>query len=127
MNEVRSGRSPWPRRLTIAALVLVVLVVVGCVAVAWSIAGRVAASFAVPQPPRPDDLEILSVEGDVIRYRDTRPDVGPADVGRLALKLQGEGWAYTAEEVSTQDGVSARRIEKVDGAAPKAGERAQCW
>ena len=125
MNEARPGRCPWPRRLTIAAIVLVVLVAAGCVGFAWFIAQRVGASFAVPQPPRPDDLEILAVDGDLIRYRDTRPDVGPADVGRLALKLPGGGWAYTREEVSTQDGVSTRRIEKVDGAPPKVGELAQ--
>lgn len=125
MNKVRSGRSPWRRRLAITAVVLVVLAAVGCVAIAWLIAGRVAASFAVPQPPRPDDLEILAVEGDKIRYRDTRPDVGPADVGRMALKLAGGGWVYTADEVSVQDGVSTRRIEKIDGAAPKPGDRAQ--
>ncbi len=119
MNKVRSGRSPWRRRLAITAVVLVVLAVVGCVAIAWLLAGRVAASFAVPQPPRPDDLEILAVEGDLIRYRYTRPDVGPADVGRMALKLVGGGWVYTADEVSAQDGVSTRRIEKIcdDGEA----------
>jgi hypothetical protein len=125
MNEARPGRSPWPRRLSIAALVLVVLVAVACAVVAWFIAERVGASFAVPQPPRPDDLEILAVEGDVIRYRDTRPEVGPADVGRLALKLPGGGWVYTTDEMSTQGDVSTRRIDRVDGAPPKPGDRAQ--
>ena len=125
MNEARPGRNPWPRRLSIAAVVLVAIGAVGSVAVAWLLAERVAASFAIPQPPRPDDLEIVAVEGDVIRYRDTRPDVGPADVGRLAMKLPGGGWVYTTDEVSRQDDVSARRIDKVDGAPPKPGDRAQ--
>jgi alpha-beta hydrolase superfamily lysophospholipase len=119
------ARRPWLRRLKIAGLVFCAIVAVGCVVVAWFVADRVRASFAIPQPPRPDDLEVVAIEGDVIRYRDTRPDVGPKDVGRLAMKLQGGGWLYTAEEVSTQDGVSARRIEKVDGAPPKVGELAQ--
>lgn len=109
----------------ITAVVLVVLVAATCVVLAWSIAERVRASFAVPQPPRPDDIEVVAVEGDVIRYRDTRPDVGPADVGRMAIKLPDGGWMYTADEVSTQDGVATRRIERLEGAAPKPGDRAQ--
>jgi alpha-beta hydrolase superfamily lysophospholipase len=125
MTETRPVRGPWPRRIAIAAVVLVILAVLGCVTLAWLIAGRVGASFAVPQPPRPDDIEIVSVEGDQLRYRDTRPDVGPPDVGRMALKLPGGGWVYFTDEVSTQDGVSTRRIEKIEGAPPKAGELAQ--
>jgi len=104
---------------------MVAIAAVGCLAVAWIIGARVADGFAVPQPPRPDDLEIVAVEGDIIRYRDTRPDVGLADVGRLAIKLPGGGWVYTADEVSTQDGVSTRKIEKLDGPTPKTGDRAQ--
>lgn len=106
-------------------VVLVALAVVACGVFAWLIAERVRASFSVPQPPRPDDLEVVAVEGDVIRYRDTRPDIGPADLGRMAIKLPDGGWIYTADEVSTQDGVSTRRIEKLEGAAPKPGDRAQ--
>ena len=101
------------------------LVAVASGVVAWMIADRVRLSFAVPQPPRPDDIEIVAVEGDVLRYRDTRPDVGPADVGRLALRLSGGGWMYLADEVSTQGGGSARRIERVEGALPQPGELAQ--
>ncbi len=123
MKETRRG--PWSRRLWIAAAVLVATAAVGSVALAWIIGERVAAGFAVPQPPKPDDLEIVAVEGDMIRYRDTRPDVGPADVGRLAIKLPGGSWVYTEEEVSTQGDVSARRIEKLEGETPKAGDRAQ--
>lgn len=125
MNEARSGRGPWRRRLVIAGSVLATVSVVGCGVLAWLVAGRVRSSFAVPQPPRPDDIEVVAVEGDQIRYRDTRPDVGPADVGRLALKLADGGWAYLGEEVSTSDGVSTRRIERVEGAPPKAGDRVQ--
>ena len=108
-----------------AAVGLAALATVAGVVVAWLLADRVRASFAVPQPLRPDDIEIVAVEGDVIRYRDTRPEVGPADVGRLAMKLPGGGWVYFGEEVSTQDGVSARRIEKLEGERPRPGERAQ--
>lgn len=125
MPEVRAARSPWPRRIKIAAVILAVVSALGCVAIAWIIAERVGSGFAVPQPPRPDDLEIVAVEGDTIRYRDTRPDVGPADVGRLAIKLAGGGWVYTADEVTTEGDVGTRRIEKVDGEGPKAGDRAQ--
>lgn len=125
MNAARAPRRSWRRRLTIAAGVLALLAAVASVVLAWLLGDRVRASFAVPQPARPDDLEIVAVEGDTIRYRDTRPDVGPRDVGRLAIKLPGGGWAYTADEVTTQDGVSARRIEKLDGAAPRAGDLAQ--
>lgn len=125
MNDARPARSPWRRRLTIGALVLAVLLAAACVAVAWFIAERVRASFSVPQPPRPDDIEILAVEGDQIRYRDTRPDIGPADVGRLALKLPDDGWVYTTEELSTDGGVSTRRIERALGRPPKAGDLAQ--
>ncbi len=108
-----------------AALALVGLLVVACLAIAWNVAGRVGASFAVPQPPRVDDLEIVSIEGDVLRYRDTRPDVGFADVGRLAIKLPGGTWMYCSEEMSTQDGVATRKIEKIEGAPPRPGELAQ--
>lgn len=109
----------------ILLLVLLVLAAVLSGVLAWMIAERVRASFSVPQPPRPDDIEVVSVEGDVIRYRDTRPDIGPADVGRLAMKLPGGGWIYTGEHMSTKDGVSTRTIEKIDGAPPKAGDLAQ--
>ena len=85
MKETHRG--PWPRRLWIAAAVLVAIAAVGSFVLAWIVGERAAAGFAVPQPPRPDDLEIVAVEGDMIRYRDTRPDVGLADVGRLAIKL----------------------------------------
>ena len=125
MNAARPARSPWPRRLAIAAAVLLAIGAVGCVALAWFIAGRVGAGFAVPQPPRPDDLEIVAVEGDVIRYRDTRLDVGPKDLGRLAMKLPGGGWVYTHAEVSVRDGVSERRIDRVEGTPPKPGDLAQ--
>ena len=125
MSAVRPARSPWPRRLMKAAVVLSLLVAVGCVVIAWFIAGRVGASFAVPQPARPDDIEIVAVEGDVIRYRDPRPDAGPADVGRMALRLLGGGWVYTADDVTIADGVATRRIEKIDGAPPKPGDLAQ--
>lgn len=124
-TKARPGRGPWPRRLSLAAAVLVAVAAVGCVALAWFIAGRVGAGFAVPQPPRPDDLEIVAVEGDLIRYRDTRLDVGPKDLGRLAMKLPGGGWVYTHAEVSVQGGVSERRIERVEGTPPRAGELAQ--
>lgn len=125
MTAARPGRGPWPRRLSIAAAVLVAIGAVGSVALAWFIAERVGAGFAVPQPPRPDDLEIVAVEGDVIRYRDTRPDVGPKDVGRLALKLPAGGWVYTHDEVSVHGDLSARRVARVEGTPPQAGDRAQ--
>jgi alpha-beta hydrolase superfamily lysophospholipase len=76
-------------------------------------------------PAAADDLEIVAVDGDTIRYRDTRPDVGLVDVGRLAIKLPGGTWVYCADDVSTQDGVSTRRIEKLDGDPPKPGDLAQ--
>lgn len=118
-------RKPWTRRLLNLAAVLVGLAAAVCVAVAWTLADRVRASFAVPQPPRPDDIEVVAIEGDVIRYRDTRGDVGPADVGRLALRLPDGGFVYTADEVTVTDGVATRRIERIDGAAPRVGDRVQ--
>lgn len=101
------------------------LALIVSVAVAWSIAERVRASFAVPQPLRPDDIEVVAVEGDTIRYRDTRPDVGPIDAGRLALRAPDGGFVYTGGEVTVQDGVASRRIERIDGATPKPGDRLQ--
>jgi alpha-beta hydrolase superfamily lysophospholipase len=125
MHEARPVRGPWRRRLVRAALVAFGLLTAACLALAWNISGRVGASFAVPQPPRADDLEIVAIAGDELRYRDTRPDVGLADVGRLAIKLPGGTWVYCSEEVSTQDGVATRRIEKIEGAPPRPGELAQ--
>ena len=125
MHEPRPARGPWRRRLVRAAAVLVLLLVAACAAIAWNVSGRVGASFAVPQPPRVDDLEIVAIDGDAIRYRDTRPDVGFADVGRLAIKLTSGTWVYCSEELSTQDGVATRKIEKIEGTPPKPGELGQ--
>lgn len=125
MTDARPGRRSSLRRLSIAAAAVLVLVAALSAGAAWYVSGRIHASFQVPQPTRPDDLEILAVEGDRIRYRDTKPDAGPPDDGRIALKLANGGWVYTGSETQTQDGAVTRTIEKIDGAPPQAGEWAR--
>lgn len=125
MQDARPGRRPWSRRRKIGAAALVTLAGALTIGPSWYLASRIKASFAVPQPKRPDDLEILAVDGDRIRYRDTLPDVGPADIGRLALKLPDGGWVYTGAEVKAEDGAASRTIERITGDPPQPGERAQ--
>lgn len=125
MNDARTGRGPWSRRLKITAAVVVVLTAALALGGAWYLSERIHASFSVPQPVRPDDLEILAVDGGRIRYRDTRPEVGPADGGRLALKMADGGWVYTAADVTAEGGASTRAIERIEGDPPTVGELAK--